>query len=916
MLLAAEQENGDGETWDIAGPVETATSNLASDRVWLANGRKRMPLRASNRERMEAEVRDFTAFGGHLDLRFERPIAVEYGQTRKRLYTLTEGIVDGASQTHRWCLYAEDVSVPSNPVQLAVHRFLDICPYPPGLECDHSKHWPWWDPVQDIKLWEGTGNEPDLIVARTRKRLVTIQLKEQNGTFSFDVRGWASELFNEGRGPEATWSSGQPWFHDSSGFIDLYKIAFLIDVAVELDQNGRMMAYALVESGAYGVSRPLSQMVIACDLNKAGGYQNPTFDADPGPCIRYVVFNPLEGVGPVGTDLSAADKEAHSAYHIDAYQAPLVSEPPSTGTFLYVACGSAKQVQRVNVTNLFPQYGSTSDCGPSIILHPNTSQAVKLTVSPSQNIRHIMADPDAPGTRFVALAQDGTHIWENGIVVASSTNEPNSLGPNRDSFIMKVPAEVPGTFSKHAWLALSNQVDHIGKVFNVTNGVMNSVQLLPTRGQYYGINSSDGAVAIGNHVYLPNFSGVARYELVGGKFQYAEESYKPCEVPPDGGFVGLTEHIDRGLQLPRPGILSPEDQIYTVPAVGAEYMFPVHPGTRNPLDAVWIPPNNNIVKAALEFQLGVGNAWPYNCQESNSCNPDVYGNDNVYVDISEYAPGFTNRYLINDMTKNGATGQSNHQIVLNVFWWDKDEPPFGKWFHMASVASPPIDNAGSLPVGGQSITIAKHPSTGMLAAFVGHSQGVMVFEMEGLKASTGSGIGALVYKQNIATTSGVSGLAVVEDHVFFVENGVNVDNAKMKGYTWDPLLSPPLDIDPPDVWTMALKDALPADTAPRNPGQARRARVRNLPGSTGGYPNRHIYFAQDPYLIQWKWPGDDNGTPKPNELDLTGYWRSDYDSFMQDCRIHDFPGLSMPQGMTYVLVARETESFAIVGPIE
>ena len=462
MPLIAVDENADGETWDIAGPVQTASSNLANERVWLANGRKRLPLRASNRERMESEVRDFTAFGGHTDLRFERPIAVEYGQARKRLYTLTDDIADGSPQPSRWCLYAEDVSVPSNPVQIAVYRFVDICPYPVGLDCDHlnSKHWPAWDPIKDIKLWEGTGTEPDLIVARTRKRLVTIQLVDQNGTLAFHVRGWAGELFQEGRGPaEVTWSSGQPWFHDSAGFIDVYKIAFLIDVAVEQDQNGRLMAYALVESGAYGVSRPLAQMVIACDMDKAGGYLHPTFDADPGACVRYVVFDPLDDIGTPGTDLSAEEKDAHSAYHIDAYQGPLGA---GTGTFLYVACGSTKQVQRVNVTNLFPQPSSGATCQASIILPPNTGPAQKLIIIAGHNMRHVLADPDAPGTRFVVLEQEGTHVWNNGSVVASSANEPNSFGPNRDAFLMKVPVE--GGFAKHAWLALSNQVDHIGKV--------------------------------------------------------------------------------------------------------------------------------------------------------------------------------------------------------------------------------------------------------------------------------------------------------------------------------------------------------------------------------------------------------------------------------------------------------------------
>ena len=449
-------------------------------------------------------------------------------------------------------------------------------------------------------------------------------------------------------------------------------------------------------------------------------------------------------------------------------------------------------------------------------------------------------------------------------------------------------------------------------MFNVTDGVT-SLQLLTPRGQFYGINSSDGAVAIGNHVYLPNFSGVARYEVVNGKFLYAQDSYKPAEVPYDGGQTGLTEHIDRGLQLPLP-LGGVQDQIFTTPAIGAEHVFRVDSASRNPFNAEWIGLDGPIiVNPAI---AAAGGTWTYVCGGENCPNPGVYGNDNVYVDISDFAPGFTNRYLINDMTRDGATTGSpdTYQIVLNVFWWDQSEPLFGKWKHKASIASPPIPTNGA-NVGSTSITIAKHPTTGKLAAFVAHNIGVMVFDMEGLKAIGGQ-LGPLAFRQNVETTSQVSGLAAVEDHVFFIENGLAADSEQMKGYVWTTSSTIPLDVTPANIWTKPLVNALPESTLPRNPGQARRARVRNLPGSTGGFPNRHVYFAQDPYLIQWKWPRNDNGTPKPNELDLTGYWRSDYDSFMQDCRIHDFPALSTAQGMTYVLVARETEAFALVGPIE
>jgi hypothetical protein len=283
-----------------------------------------------------------------------------------------------------------------------------------------------------------------------------------------------------------------------------------------------------------------------------------------------------------------------------------------------------------------------------------------------------------------------------------------------------------------------------------------------------------------------------------------------------------------------------------------------------------------------------------------------------------------NKLLLTDLTKYVVPGHPGKiQIVLTIYRW---QSTIATWEHLASVASSliPVSNEPQTTL---SITVAKHPTSGKLFAFVSHDEGVAVFDVDGLPRKFTDPLGTLAYTgQSVPSPSWVSAVAVVQDRVFFIENGhvpkppfripgsyaqypngSATPNAllKLQCYQWTTAATNPL------VYrsTLYLDGTLPPTTAPDSPGAGIRARVRQLPGGSGSYTH-DVYVAGFPYLTKWSWPGN-NG---PDHLDLTGYWRSDYDLWLQDCRIVELTigGQTNP----YVLAVRDRGSFAIVGPIQ
>jgi hypothetical protein len=94
-------------------------------------------------------------------------------------------------------------------------------------------------------------------------------------------------------------------------------------------------------------------------------------------------------------------------------------------------------------------------------------------------------------------------------------------------------------------------------------------------------------------------------------------------------------------------------------------------------------------------------------------------------------------------------------------------------------------------------------------------------------------------------------------------------------------------------------DPNPVDPSDATSGRCFRARFHTTDTVTGaGY----AYFACEPYLVQMHWPGSG-----ANTLDFTGWWRSDYEHALQDCRFYDVPGFGPG-----ILTVKDGESFALV----
>lgn len=490
------------------------------------------------------------------------------------------------------------------------------------------------------------------------------------------------------------------------------------------------------------------------------------------------------------------------------------------------------------------------------------------------------------------------------------------------------------------WAALSDAVDHVGKIYDLTWTPSDPFVRLVD--QYYSMAASDGAVAIEvagqswPHVYFPTFGGLVHYAMIGGSYQYVGNrpaiggvgpaSYQPTEEPFDSGFMSITEHTDVvNVEVPTPPNTF-QDRVLTSPGSGAAFtQFPiVETATMDPNPAERINPEqdkfNDAIKAALGCNSCPGSGanpcpWCLNCPiPGGPCTADsIYDNDTIALNMSEHFDPADNKFVLVDLTNWNVPGQaSTHcQVVLTAFKWI----PFqGVWQHAKSVASPQFE-VGSEPQLSNAIAVGKEPQSGRLFAFVAHDEGVEVFDVSGLPPNFNDPIGALTHKQHITTTYVVSALAFVKGHLFFMENGPG-SGLKLHSYFWNPSGAGSFDPATPLDISEVIPPATPGGPN-RSPGNGIRARVRKLGSMTGTYQDHDVFFACWPFATRWRWPGGPSGSPDPTLLNFTGFWRSDYDSWLQDCRIYDLvlPG----QGTTerpYLLVSKDTESFALVGPVD
>jgi hypothetical protein len=532
QLSTLGEEVRDGRVEDIAGPV--FVTNSSESRIWLAQGRVRVALHASDHERMFDEDTTFQD-SDHAD-DYERILALEVDDLNDRLYTLTER-----------ALYREDISDPTQPTSKVV---LDFYPTSGALLQD-------WESFQDMKLW----SPENRIFVMTQKRIIIV---EDTGS-GLALGAWTDDMFYPTGNPASTNTTPLPTEtcpDPNPRGIGAVEARFLRRLRVIEDENDEVMAWVTVDAHAYPSSgRPSPQVVVACSLSN-GNWSDPTFDCDPSSDVNYVYWNPF----PEAPGTFDDPVQNFTAYGLDAFAI-------DDERYLYVACGKENQVQRFTITNAFPQ-----SC--SVELVPDLTE----TLDTDNHIYNVLSDRYG-GFRFFAVSPTGFFIRDPVPDELSVTfNEAFGKGCPRDlihvSFSWSEPQQ------ETVWTAVQGDADHICKEFDVTT---NEVGLVA---EFYSLYASDGGVALfdgtDTHVYIPTWSGVVRYEQVSSQpaWRAVPESYQPAEVdqtPSNDWKVFPTEHIETGK-------VNEVDRLFTVSANGGFMEFPINSTSHNPnLGAAFYP---------------------------------------------------------------------------------------------------------------------------------------------------------------------------------------------------------------------------------------------------------------------------------------------------------------------------------------
>lgn len=845
VALRADDEALDGSMNDLAGPPQS--SNPESDRVWLAQGSLRSALRVDTAERVFAEDRTFPPGDPEKRESVER---LEYGPSRRRLYTLTSDMPHG-----RYHLYCEDASVPSAPLLLGT-------PF-------EFPAWTVTEPVLDIRLWEDPAGDDDILVALTSKRVSVLRFSA-GADPSFALLGSATELLDTAR-------PGEPWFHDDLGandprHIDRLEAATLVSLKIQDEAPARLMAYVRVQVRAYSENPAVireSAIVMVCDLDQAHfatGAVHPTFDARRDSRIGYLFFNPLADLLPDHGN-SAEDVFSRTARDVG---------PCAVGghRFLLVACGHRKQVQRVDVTDAFDAvvHGTEACCFPM--------SSEKIDVAPGsgaqdgEDILNVLPDPLQPGTRFFACTPKNLYIWDrdHDPVVVSTVHEPFDKGCGPDLVHLSILA---GTLAGNTlWTVGGRAVDHMGKVFDVTT----DVAPIPVRTKYFGIFTSDGAVARGDAVYVTTFNGVEVFRPVaGGDFheQVVQSECRSTEVPAGSGECAVTEAMEPGSI---PGDAHP-DRLFTCDSTGAFTEFRIDPSTGTPLPARRFTPDPAVVN-------GVTEGWSYSYPPVASGLP-VYSNDIAFADLG---PADSDKWVLVDLTNHFlelGNGGASSQVLLLAYQWD---PPTSSWVNRAAVSASPF------PGSRLSMAIATTIQGGRHYAIVCHGLGFDVFEIERLLDP----VPHMTWWPNAAVRpgAGIVGLAVAGDRVFASVPASGGLPNRIEMYTWSGT-TPELSLTQRFPEPSFLE---PLTGLVAHPGSAYRGRAY-LRGDGSTWD---VLFGCDAYLLQYAWD------PARESFQLLGHWRSWYGGPIADCRMHEFS--SLPGGPR-VLVLKSDDSFAIVNPV-
>ena len=847
--LSAVAASRDGLPEDIAGPRDARANPMAA-RVWVAHGWLRSAYRAADRQRMFAE--DVTFPANETGVENEHLVALELDETNSWLYTLT-----------RARLYVDDVSDPSSPKRLA------------EIELGHADDppaFPAWDrveePALDLKVW---GPDKRAFVL-TSKRIVVVDASSlPSGSLAFESE--ALDLVNAPLG-----------YLKSPGdlLFNMLKFRELRRLRVIQDSDGSVVAFveAVITGYAGSSGRPKNGPfgILGCKLAGGGDYSSPSFDAVPGPGKKYVWWNPLWDI-PRGVAAADEVKQDNTMHSLDGYV------DGQGERLLLAACGIDKQVQQLDVTDSFALDANGDPKGVTRI------QSFSLDHNPATpelelaDVYSVLADPWRPD-RFFAYTPAGFHVYDassplapqHAVTVDECFGDLSPVGGHRDMIAVRIPrpphgapapgpgvSPPPGGNGYEAagaalrrpmdtvWTALAGNVDAAHKVIDVTT----DEQPLRKVDAFFNLLSSDGGVALGDHVYLPYWGGVVRYARDPddpGVWWPVPESYQPAMYTGSLGqtVVSNTESIDLAQA---DGV----DRLLTDCAHGGFLDYPIESTSGNPQAPTFFAPDASALNSAT--------GWDYP-------NGSYYSNDLAFLDLdpSEASDGkFVLLALTNFDVHPGQQGQTVQHALLAYRW----ETSTGRWVHVATAAGCEIDvNKTKL---NQSVIAFQEGSKAF--AFLGHAQGFLSFDVTDLTATTPQmSVVSQVFEGG--STCGndpggwpIAAIARSRDRLITMVNNGNGVRARL--YDWDEstgAVSGPVGSDFTDF---------EVDGSAIDPGNAQRARFHETDSSTGeGY----ALFACDPYVIEMHWPGSGD----PDTLEFSRYWLGDPAGVLQDCRVHDF----------------------------
>lgn len=487
----------DGTPLDSAGPAD-ASVGAASLRQWVAHGRKRSSVKLSNYAIQHAEERaDFNVTGDATTS--EEPYGIAFDETNALLYTVTK----------QGGVYAEDTTAPDALVETAS---IDLSSYfLPG------------EYLIDVAVWNGVGEE--VVVVLSTQRLFTLDastLAVLGQTTSVGV--W---------GTNATFSA--------------LVLTTLDKLVVHKNATGDVVAFVQVQARGYEIApqtRPFGRVIVACDLDLAGGYSGPTFTtATPR------VYNPYP-TAPSGWAAYLASNPSLDKTDFSVWDFALADNGGTN--YLYVCHGKMRQVRRLTVTNVL---GAGFTVGAIIPCHPNYSATPASNTA--ERIVNIAVDP-ADYERFIIFEYETSIrvvVLNAGLETVNTNNAHASEVVNKGA-AKRVPVMLLAGPLTVAWMFDLYQVKYVRKGFSfeTANPVL-SVEKFWTY-------AMDGIAPVPSldAVYTLTFGGVIPYTRATSSdpFQSLAAGYQPS-LGNDGVHADRhsnTEQIDALEDFPTPGDVS------------------------------------------------------------------------------------------------------------------------------------------------------------------------------------------------------------------------------------------------------------------------------------------------------------------------------------------------------------------------